>query len=103
MRIFLQVKQWQSNKFRSFAKVFVINVTLALQNLKTEIEHKDFSTCLQCYHSFISFIQYIPLPRHILITLLLMKEHLLKFYESKKVFLEFPAGVKARTEAVKLS
>ena len=31
-----------------------------------------------------------------------MEEHLLRFHESKKVFLEFHAGVKARTEATEL-
>ena len=31
-----------------------------------------------------------------------MEEHLLRFHESKKVFLEFHAGVKARTEAAEL-
>ena len=101
-RTFLQVKQWQGDEFRSFAKVFVIAVALALQNLKTEIEREDFSTCLQCCHSLISFIQYVHLPRHTPTTLHLMEKHLLRFYESKKVFLEFHAGVKARTEAAEL-
>ena len=102
MRIFLQVKQWQGDEFRSFAKVFVIAVALALRNLKTEIEREDFPTCLQCCHSLISFIQYARLPRHTPTTLRLMEEHLLRFHESKKVFLEFRVGVKARTEAAEL-
>ena len=102
MITFLQVKQWQGDEFHSFAKVFVIAVALALRNPKTEIEREDFPTCLQCCCSLISFIQYARLPRHTSTTLRLMEEHLLRFHESKKVFLEFRAGVKARTEAAEL-
>src|SRR5947208_7928990 len=102
MRTFLQVKQWQGDEFRNFAKIFVIAVALALRNLKTEIEHEDFPTCLQCCHSLISFIQYAHLSRYTLTTLRLMEEHLLRFYKSKKVFLEFRASVKARTEVAEL-
>ena len=102
-KTFLQVKQWTGNEFRSFAKVFVIAVALSLRNPKSDIEREDFPKCLNCTLSLASFIQYARLPRHTPTTLRLMEEHLLRFHQSKKVFLEFRAGAKARLEATELA